>query len=138
MPDLVRFGVSIEQDLYERFDIKIARQGYKNRSEAIRDLIRNSLVEEKWDYNAVVAGGISIVYNHHHRDILTKIMDVQHDYYDLIISSQHVHLGHSGCLEILVVKGKSRKIQELCESLKSIKGVRHVGITRTGVSSEII
>ena len=138
MPDLVRFGVSIEHSLYERFDRKIEKQGYKNRSEAIRDLIRNSLVEEKWDYNAIVAGGISIVYNHHHRDLLTKIMDVQHDYHDLIISSQHVHLGHSGCLEILVVKGKSKKIQDLCEALRSIKGVRHVGITKTGISSEII
>ena len=138
MADLVRFGVSIEQSLHERFDKKITKQGYQSRSEAIRDLIRNSLVEESWDDNAVVAGGISIVYNHHHRDLLAKIMDVQHDYYDLIISSQHVHLGHSGCLEILVVKGKALKIQELCESLKSIKGVRHVGITKTGISSEII
>jgi CopG family transcriptional regulator, nickel-responsive regulator len=132
--ELVRFGVSIDKNLIEKFDKKIKVQGYENRSEAIRDLIRNSFIEDAWEENAVVAGGISIVYDHHHRDLLSKVMDIQHDYHNIIISTQHVHLSHTGCLEILVVKGKTKNIKELYGRLKSLKGIDHIGITRTGVT----
>ena len=131
---LLRFGVSIGKELIEKFDRKIKGQGYENRSEAIRDLIRKSFVEDAWEENAIAAGGISIVYDHHHRDLLSKVMDIQHDYHDLIISTQHVHLSHNGCLEVLIVKGKTDKIKELYGHLKSLKGIDHIGITRTGVS----
>jgi CopG family transcriptional regulator, nickel-responsive regulator len=132
--ELLRFGISIGKDLIGKFDKKIKGQGYENRSEAIRDLIRKSFIEEAWEENAIVAGGISIVYDHHHRDLLSKVMDIQHDYHDLIISTQHVHLSHTGCLEVLIVKGKTEEIKELYGRLKSIKGIDHIGITRTGVT----
>jgi CopG family transcriptional regulator, nickel-responsive regulator len=131
--ELVRFGISIGKDLIEKFDKKIKCQGYKNRSEAIRDLIRESFIENAWEENTIVAGGISIVYDHHHRDLLSKVMNIQHDYHDLIISTQHVHLSHTGCLEILIVKGKTENIKELYGCLKSLKGIDHIGITRTCV-----
>ncbi len=133
--ELVRFSISIDKDLSDKFDKKIKKQGYANRSEAIRDLIRDSFVTDEWYEGTVVAGGISIVYDHHKRELMSKIMDIQHDHHDIIISTQHVHLGHSGCLEILVVKGSAGKIEELYNSLKSTKGIDHIGLTRTAASN---
>lgn len=137
MTELVRFGVSIEKNLYEKFNTKIASQGYQNRSEAIRDLIRNSLIENDWEDNDFVVGGISIVYDHHQRDLLNKIMDLQHDYHDLIISTQHVHLTHNDCLEVLLTKGNAYKIKELYGNLKAIKGIKHVSIMQSGLPSKL-
>ena len=133
--ELVRFSISIDKDLSDEFDRKIKKQGYANRSEAIRDLIRDSFVSDEWHGGTVVAGGISIVYDHHKRELMSKIMDIQHDYHDIIISTQHVHLDHTGCLEIIVVKGVVNMIEELYNKLKSTKGIDHIGITRTAASN---
>ena len=131
--NLVRFGISIDKNLVDKFDKRNKGQGYKNRSEAIRDLIRESFISEEWEHNVEVAGGISIVYDHHRRDLLTKIMDIQHSFHDIIISTQHVHLSHTGCLEVLVVKGRADRIQCLYNKLKSTKGIDHISITKTSV-----
>ena len=133
--ELVRFSISIDKELSDRFDKKIKRQRYENRSEAIRDLIRDSFVTDEWHEGTVVAGGISLVYDHHKRELMSKIMDIQHNYHDIIISTQHVHLDHTGCLEIIVVKGIVKKIEELYNCLKSSKGIEHIGITRTAASN---
>ncbi len=133
--ELVRFSISIDKKLSDRFDKKIKRQRYENRSEAIRDLIRDSFVTDEWHEGTVVAGGISLVYDHHKRELMSKIMDIQHDYHDIIISTQHVHLDHTGCLEIIVVKGIVNMIEELYNCLKSTKGIEHIGITRTAASN---
>ncbi len=135
MSELVRFGVSIEKSLHEKFNDRISRLGYENRSEAIRDLIRNSFIEDSWNENDTVVGGISIVYDHHHRELLNKIMDLQHDFHEIIISTQHVHLTHNDCMEILMAKGKAGIVRELYGKLKSIKGVGHVGILQSGIMS---
>ena len=126
MGNLVRFGVSIEPDLLKEFDKYIAEKSYENRSEAIRDLIRNNLVEKEWkagDKDAV--GTITIVYNHHKWKLTDTLTDIQHRYHTSVISTLHVHLDHHNCLEVLVVKGKAREIKKISDLLISTKGVKH-------------
>ena len=127
MSELVRFGVSLEDDLLNKFDRHIKRHKYTNRSEAIRDLIREELVKKEWTENKEVTGAITLVYDHHTRELVTKVLDVQHDYHACILSTQHIHLDHHNCFEIIVTKGKSKEIEELYQKLKSIKNVKHTG-----------
>ncbi len=130
---LKRFGVAIPQDLLSRFDNFIKLKNYKNRSEAIRDLIREKFVEKRWQENKPVYGVISIVYNHHKRELVDKIIDIQHDYQCLIIASQHVHLTHDSCLEVIITRGKAKDVQNLKDKLASIKGVTHATLSVTSV-----
>ena len=127
MSGLVRFGVSLEEDLLVQFDRLIKQRKYTNRSEAIRDLIREELVKKEWTENREVTGAITLVYDHHTRELVTKVLDVQHDYHTCILSSQHIHLDHHNCFEIVVTKGKSKEIEELFQKLKAIKNVKHAG-----------
>jgi len=127
MSDLVRFGVSLEEDLLLKFDSLIKKRKYTNRSEAIRDLIREELVKKEWSENKEVTGAITLVYDHHTRELVTKVLDVQHDYHTCILSSQHIHLDHHNCFEIIVTKGKSKEIEDLFQKLKAIKNVKHAG-----------
>lgn len=131
MSGIVRFGISLERRLLKEFDNLIAGKNYQNRSEAIRDLIRNSLVEDEWKKGAKVAGSIAIVYDHHKRDLVDKILDIQHEYQDIIVASQHAHLDHHNCLEVIIVKGKSNGIKILSDKLRAIKGVKHGSLTLT-------
>jgi CopG family nickel-responsive transcriptional regulator len=96
-----------------------------NRSQAIRHLINNNLVMKKWRCNNIVAGSITLVFNHNKRGIINKLTDIQHQYHDVILSSQHFHLGDDICLEIVAIKGKSNKLTELADKLKSLKGLQH-------------
>jgi len=127
MSKLIRFGVSLEEDLLNKFDRHIKRKKYTNRSEAIRDLIRSELIKEEWTENKEVTGAITIVYDHHTRDLVNKVLDVQHDHHNCILSTQHIHLDHHNCFEIIVTKGKSKEIEELYLKLKSLKSVKHAG-----------
>jgi CopG family nickel-responsive transcriptional regulator len=122
---LIRFGVSIEKDLLEKFDRFIKDKEYTNRSEAFRDLIRQDLIQKQWQSGQEIAGAITLIYDHHKRELVNKLMDIQHDFGEMIISSQHVHLDHSNCLEIIAVKGSPKIAQKLADSLKSVKGVKH-------------
>ena len=138
MEKIKRFGVSIESRLLEQFDSYIAANNYENRSEAIRDLIRKELVEEEWaKTNEDVAGAIVIVYDHHKREVVDKLLDIQHDFHELIISSQHIHLDHDNCLEIIVVRGVMSQVNDLAAKLKSIKGVKHASLTRSTLGKNI-
>jgi CopG family transcriptional regulator, nickel-responsive regulator len=134
MADIVRFGVSLEKNLLDNFDILIKRQKYTNRSEAIRDLIRQELLKKELEEDKEVAGAITFIYDHHQRDLLNKIIDVQHDHQDIIQSSQHIHLDHHNCLEIVAVKGNSGKVGKLADTLKALKGVKHgsLSLSSTG------
>ena len=127
MSKLIRFGVSLEEDLLNKFDRHIKRKKYTNRSEAIRDMIRSELIKEEWTENKEVTGAITIVYDHHTRDLVNKVLDVQHDHHNCILSTQHIHLDHHNCFEIIVTKGKSKEIEELYLKLKSLKSVKHAG-----------
>ena len=136
MSELIRFGISLEKNLLNDFDKLISNKQYSNRSEAIRDLIRNSLVEEEWKKGKDVAGAISLVYDHHKRELMDIIVDIQHDYQNMIIASQHAHLDHHNCLEVVIVKGKSEKIKALADKLRAVKGVKHGSLTLTTLGRE--
>ncbi|MFN3532700.1 MAG: nickel-responsive transcriptional regulator NikR [Candidatus Brocadia sp.] len=138
MSSLVRFGVSLERELLQRFDERIKEKKYTNRSEAIRDLIRDDLVKKEWQEGKEVAGSITLVYNHHKRELVNLLIDIQHDYHDTILSTQHIHLDDDNCLEIIVIKGKPKEIQELYGKLKSAKGVKHGGVAMATTGKEII
>ncbi len=125
MSKLVRFGVSLEKELLERFDRRIREKHYPNRSEAFRDLIREDLVKKEWVEGKDVAGAITLVYDHHRRELVNKLIDIQHDFHELIVSSQHIHMDESNCLEIIAVKGNPKRIEELAYKMKSTKGVKH-------------
>lgn len=121
---LKRFGVSMEGSLLRKFDQYVQQRGYENRSEAVRDLVRDALIQRLWEDNqGIVAGGILLFYNHHQRNLLEEMTQIQHDMHDLILATTHFHLDHNSCLEIIVVKGKVQDIDELCQKLLTLKGV---------------
>lgn len=135
---LVRFGVSIDEALLEKFDLLISGRSYKNRSEAIRDLIRNQLVETSWDSGEEeVAGTITLVYDHHVRGLSDALTEVQHSFHNLILSTMHLHLDHDNCLEVLAVKGKASQARKVAESLLSVKGVKHGRLTITSTGKDL-
>lgn len=131
MTKLQRFGVSIEADLLDKFDEFIHQRDYKNRSEALRDLMREALVREQWQEDEIIAGAIAFVYDHHHGQLVNNLMEVQHDYYHIIISSQHIHLDHDNCMEIILAKGPANRIGKLYDSIRSMKGVKHIDLLRS-------
>jgi CopG family nickel-responsive transcriptional regulator len=126
MAELSRIGVAIDSNLLARFDRFITKQGYTNRSEAFRDLIRDRLVNAAVETpEAPVVGTITLIYDHHSRLLPEKLTELQHVHHGLIISTTHVHLDHSTCLEVLVVKGGSKQVQKLADLLVGTKGVQH-------------
>ena len=138
MEELARFGVSIPKDLLDAFDEYIRRKHYANRSEAIRDLIRQKLVEEEWrESKEEVASVITYLYDHHKRELVDKLMDIQHDYFDRIITTQHIHVDHHRCLEVILVKGKANEIKELADRVQALKGVLHLNLTLTTLGKNI-
>jgi CopG family nickel-responsive transcriptional regulator len=131
MVHLVRFGVSLDQELLNDFDKLIGEKNYTNRSEALRDLIRDTLVDQQWEKNKETVGTVTFVYDHHVRDLTRKLTDIQHDFQGLILSGMHVHLDHAHCLEVLVVKGKGPEIRKVTDVLVSVNGVKHGKLTMT-------
>ena len=138
MSAIVRFGVSLDGKLLSQFDSLIRGKNYTIRSEAVRDLIRQELIRKEWEGGGDVAGAITLIYDHHRKDVLGKVIDVQHDDQDLIISTQHIHLDHNNCLEIIAVQGRARDVIKLAATLKSIKGVRHSSLNMASTGKEII
>jgi CopG family nickel-responsive transcriptional regulator len=137
MSELVRFGVSLEDSLLDKFDRLIKKKGYATRSEALRDLIRQELVKNEWEEDQEVAGTITFIYDHHKRGLSSQLTDLQHDHQDTIISTQHIHLDHHNCLEIVAVKGKAGEVQKLADELRSVKGVRHGALSMTSTGKDI-
>jgi CopG family nickel-responsive transcriptional regulator len=136
MGNTVRFGISLDEKLLVNFDQLIEQKSYMNRSEAIRDLIRAALVEERCgaeDQEAV--GTVTLVYNHHVRDLSEKLTEHQHSHHDQIISALHVHLDAHNCLEVLVIRGTVRDIKQIADELIGVKGVKHgkLVMTTTGI-----
>lgn len=137
MSGLFRFGVSLDKALLDKFDRYIRERNYSNRSEAFRDLIRQELIKKEWDEGDDIAGAITLIYDHHRRDLLSKITDLQHDYQKVIISTQHIHLDHDNCLEIVAVRGQAREVTKLANMLKSIKGVKHCTLSMSSTGEHI-
>lgn len=131
--NLIRFGVSIDEPLLARFDELIERSGQANRSEAVRDLIRARLVEyETEDDSAHAFGVLTIVYDHHQRDLQDRLIDIQHDHHDHIISTTHVHIDHHNCLEVVLLRGPVGMIRRMSDALSGLKGVKHSQLALTG------
>ena len=138
MGETIRFGISIDDELLESFDRLIEEKGYLNRSEAIRDLIRGALVEEKWEGgDAETVGTVTLVYNHHVRDLSDKLTEQQHVHHDQVISALHVHLDAHNCLEVLVVRGKARDVKKIADELIGVKGVKHGKLVMTTTGEEL-
>ena len=125
MKELARFGVSLEKELLDKFDKLIKRKNYPNRSEAFRDLIRQELISREWQAAGEIAGAITLVYNHHRRELVNRLTDIQHNFSEIIISTQHIHLDHDNCLEIVALRGSPKRAQRLRDTLKAVKGVKH-------------
>ena len=123
---LIRTGLALDSDLLKRFDRFIRGEGYNNRSEAVRDLIRDRLNDASLESGEVfVVGAVTLIYDHHSRLLPDKLMELQHEYHEVIISTVHSHLDHDMCLEVVVVKGKLKRVQELGSRLIGLKGVQH-------------
>ena len=132
MKEITRFGISINTALLDTFDKQITRSGYSNRSEAIRDLVRERLVREEWEEgNEETVGTITLIFDHHKRYLQEELTEHQHKHHDLVLSSMHVHLDHDNCLEVLAVKGPASDLRNLADSLISLKGVKHGKLVMT-------
>ena len=131
---VVRFGVSLEKELLDALDKFAHDNHFANRSQAIRQLIANNLVESKWESNQPVAGAISLVYDHHKRDLSKNLTNIQHDYHDVILATQHFHFDHDNCLEIIAVKGFSDQLMQLANKLIAIKGIQHGKLTMSSTA----
>ena len=139
MEKITRFGVSMNSKLLNRFDEYIQKKGYTNRSEAIRDIIRDHFVSQEWmEGETETVGTITLVYDHEAGDITQRLLESQHRYFSYIISSIHVHLDEHNCLEVLVVKGMAKKIQEIADHLISNRGVKHGKLTVTTTGKELL
>lgn len=126
MSELVRFGVSLEAGLLESFDSLCAARGYASRSEALRDMIRQTLLEDRGQRGDSPATGVlSLVYDHHRHDLSQQLTQRQHDAHECIVATLHVHLDHHNCLEILVLRGAAARISDLADNLRAVRGVSH-------------
>ncbi len=132
-----RFGVSLPDDLLRRFDQSIGKKGYKNRSEALRDLIRDSLLREQIESDDEVAGTLTLVYDHHTPDLSNNLDRVQHDHHKRVLSKLHIHLDHYNCLEVIVLKGQRSIIQKMADTMIALRGVKHGKLTFTLTGNNI-
>lgn len=134
--DLMRFSVAMPEDLLVRFDHLVARRGLaKNRSEVVRDLVRDALVEDECATPGVeVVGTLTIVFNHHASDLQEKLHAIQHEFFDMIICSTHVHLDQHNCLEAIVLRGETGLVQDVANMILGTKGVKNgrLVLTTTG------
>ncbi|MGI8495318.1 MAG: nickel-responsive transcriptional regulator NikR [Pyrinomonadaceae bacterium] len=139
MSGVIRFGISIEEDLLESYDYLIAERGYKNRSEAIRDLIRDALIQQKIENSSEiqVLGSLTIIYDHHASNLQAEMTELQHAFYQLILSVMHLHVNHDDCLEIIAVRGMASEIIELANGILSLKGIKNGKLFLTLPSSKI-
>lgn len=137
MNSLQRFGVSLPADLLTRFDREIIRRGYPNRSEALRDLIREYLVRQEVDRDAEVVGTLTLIYDHHTADLSGKMKALQHEHYEMILSNIHFHLDHHHCLEVVVLRGQCSLIQQVADRLIGLRGVKHGKLTFTSTGKDL-
>jgi CopG family nickel-responsive transcriptional regulator len=138
MEKVTRFGVSIDTILLRRFDKLIKKLGYRSRSEAFRDLIRERLVSEEWkDEKKETVGILGLVFSHDTRELTEILTRIQHKYLDVIVSSTHIHLDHHNCLEVIILKGRSRMIQKISDTLLATKNVKHGQLITTTTGKHI-
>jgi len=134
MGNLTRTGVSLEQDLLRKFDDVISKKGYQNRSEAIRDLIRERLITEDLDENKTVVGTLTFIYDHHRPNLTETLVAAQHRAGSNVLAATHVHLDHHNCLEVIMMRGRGGDLKKLADGILSLRGVKHgqLVVTTTG------
>jgi len=139
LSDIIRFGVSIEQDLLENYDRLIAERGYATRSEALRDLIREALIQQRIDMKSdtPALGSLTLVYDHHAGNLLQEMTHIQHNFHELILSVMHLHVSHDDCMEVIALRGVVADIVKLANGLLSLKGVKNGKLFLTLPSSVI-
>jgi CopG family nickel-responsive transcriptional regulator len=131
MAGVTRFSISIESDLLRRF-LKLAKKhGWSNRSEALRNLMREALVREEWASDAEIVGTITIVYDHHKRELTDRLTSIQHDHHHAVLAATHIHLDHDNCLEMIAVKGPASEVQKIADQLLCTRGVKHGKLSAT-------
>lgn len=132
---LTRISITLEENVLEQFDEQIKRRGIPTRSEAVKQLIKASLIEQEWQDGEIVAGVITLIYDHHKSHMLDEIVGRQHDFGEMVLCSQHAHLDHHNCMENIIVKGPVQEMQKLFHSLESIKGMKHCSLTMSTTGS---
>ena len=137
MSELVRMSISIDRSLYDRLEELVAESDYANRSEFIRDLIRSRMVEKRWQRNRQAVGTITLIYDHHRRQLPDRLTHLQHHFHREILASMHVHLDEELCVEAILAKGRPRRIRELVNRLQREKGVLHASLSMGAVGPEI-
>ncbi len=136
--NVTRYTISVPSPLMDAFDDLVQRRHYTNRSEALRDLMRSALVEEQWgEDDAEVMGTVTVVYDHHLRELSQRLTSLQHDAHDMVICTTHVHLDHHHCLEVIVLRGPAVKVKEMAESLIGTRGVLHGKLVCTAVANPV-
>lgn len=129
--ETIRFSVSLPRPLLDELDRRVVGKGYASRSELVRDLIRERLVEQTWENDGQdVAGVLTIVYDHHQRDLTQQIVDIQHRDFVHVIATTHVHLDHHNCLETIIIRGRPSDIETLSLEIGGLRGVRFADLTR--------
>jgi CopG family transcriptional regulator, nickel-responsive regulator len=123
MTELARTGVSLDEGLLSEFDRLISKRGYKNRSEAFRDLIREALLTETVDSNKPVVGTLTLVYDHHVPNLSEKLTEAQHSVGAMVLAATHIHLDHHYCLEVIIMRGKSKELQGIADRMLALRGV---------------
>jgi CopG family nickel-responsive transcriptional regulator len=131
MTNTTRISISIEEDIIEKFDVLSESRGFPTRSEAVKHLIKSALVQEEWKAGDVVAGIITIIYDHHKASLLQKIIGIQHNNSGIVLCSQHAHLDHNNCLENIIVKGDVESVRKFYKELSAVKGMKHSTLSAT-------
>ena len=132
-----RFSVSIDEDLLDRFLHMTRKHGYANRSESLRDVMRDALVREEWNGKDEIVGTITIVYDHHTRELTKRLTRIQHDHCHAVLATMHVHLDHDNCLEVIAVQGKASEVQVIADTLIGTRGVKHGKLSATTTGKEL-
>ncbi len=136
MGELSRTGISLEHDLLEGFDALIAKRGYKNRSEAVRDLIREALAADAVAANQMVVGTLTLVYDHHVPNLAQRLTEAQHHGGAMVLATTHVHLDHHACLEVILLRGQSEQLKAMADQMLAMRGVElgKLVMTKAGLS----
>jgi CopG family nickel-responsive transcriptional regulator len=137
MSDLSRFSISIENSLLERLEQLVSKSKYENRSEFIRDMLRERLVEESWKDDSVVVGTITLIFDHETRELGRKLTQLQHHHHDIVLASTHVHLDRHMCAEMIMCKGRAGEIEEMASLLRQQKGVLHAALSMGATGKEL-
>jgi CopG family nickel-responsive transcriptional regulator len=137
MNRLIRMSLSIERSLVDKLERLVRKSGYSSRSEFVRDLIRDRLVEREWDRDATVLGSITLIFNHHQHHLSERLTGLQHDHHHEILCTTHVHLDHDLCAESLLVRGKASRIKKIADALRGQKGVLHASLSLSSIGKKL-